>query len=148
MVIPVTNESRRDFLKSSAAMGGGLVIGFVLPGAGACAEAAAPLFQPNAYIRITPDNVVTVIVGQSEMGQGVLTAIPMLVAEELEADWSKIRIEQAPADPAFRTALTIVAGGAGAAAALHGAMLIAGRGSRLAWLGAGVAMGLAVAALR
>lgn len=96
------NESRRDFLKSGAAMGGGLVIGFVLPGAARFAEAAtAAAFQPNAFIRITPDNVVTVIVGLSEMGQGVLTAIPMLVAEELEADWTKIRVEQAPADPAF-----------------------------------------------
>jgi isoquinoline 1-oxidoreductase beta subunit len=101
MATAVINESRRDFVKSSVVMGGGLVIGFVLPGAARFAEGATPPFQPNAYIRVTPDNVVTVIVGQSEMGQGVLTAIPMLVAEELEADWSKIRIEQAPADPAF-----------------------------------------------
>ena len=100
-VTPVINESRRDFLKSSAAMGGGLVIGFVLPGGARFAEAATAVFQPNAFIRITPDNVVTVVVGLSEMGQGVLTAIPMLVAEELEADWGKITIEQAPADPAF-----------------------------------------------
>lgn len=101
MATPFINECRRDFLKSSAAMGGGLVIGFVLPGAARFAEAATAAFQPSAFIRITPDNVVTVIVGLSEMGQGVLTAIPMLVAEELEADWAKIRIEQAPADPAF-----------------------------------------------
>ena len=101
MATPISNESRRDFLKSGAAMGGGLVIGFVLPGAARFAEAATAAFQPSAFIRITPDNVVTVIVGLSEMGQGVLTAIPMLVAEELEADWAKIRIEQAPADPAF-----------------------------------------------
>lgn len=98
----ITNESRRDFLKSGAAVGGGLVIGFVLPGAARFAEAAtAAAFHPNAFLRITPDNRVTVIVGLSEMGQGVLTAIPMLVAEELEADWAKIGIEQAPADPAF-----------------------------------------------
>jgi PTS system mannose-specific IIC component len=69
----------------------------------------------------------------------VMTALGLIVAALAPA---------APADPAFRTALTIVAVGAGAAAALHGAMLIAGRGTRLAWLGAGVAMGLAVAALR
>jgi len=102
MATPISNESRRDFLKSSAAMGGGLVIGFALPGAVRFAEAAtAATFHPNAFIRITPDNRVTVIVGLSEMGQGVLTAIPMLVAEELEADWTKIGVEQAPADPAF-----------------------------------------------
>jgi len=102
MATPISNASRRDFLKSSAAMSGGLVIGFALPGAPRFAEAAtAAVFHPNAFIRITPDNRVTVIVGLSEMGQGVLTAIPMLVAEELEADWAKIGIEQAPADPAF-----------------------------------------------
>src|SRR5438477_2291150 len=102
MATPVINESRRDFLKSSAAMGGGLVIAFVLPCGARFAEAATvAAFQPNAFIRITPDNRVTVIVGLSEMGQGVLTAIPMLVAEELEVDWGKIRVEQAPADPAF-----------------------------------------------
>lgn len=101
MATPVINESRRDFLKSSAAMGGGLVIGFVLPGAARFAEAATAAFQPDAFIRITPDNVVTVVVGLSEMGQGVLTAIPMLVAEELEADWAKMKVEQGPADPAF-----------------------------------------------
>jgi isoquinoline 1-oxidoreductase subunit beta len=101
MAAPAINECRRDFLKSGAAMGGALVISFVLPGAARLVEAATAPFQPNAYIRVTPDNAVTVIVGQSEMGQGVSTAIAMLVAEELEADWSKIRIEQAPADPAF-----------------------------------------------
>src|SRR5262244_1304839 len=100
MVTPTDNESRRDFLKSSVAMGGGLVIGFVLPGLAGFAKATAAV-RLNAFIRITPDNRVTVIVGLSEMGQGVLTAIPMLVAEELEADWANIGIEQAPADPAF-----------------------------------------------
>jgi isoquinoline 1-oxidoreductase beta subunit len=96
------NESRRDFLKTGAALGGGLLIGFVIPVASRLAQAAATTFKPNAYLRITPDDAVTVVVGLSEMGQGVLTSIPMLVAEELEADWSKIRIEQAPADPAFK----------------------------------------------
>ncbi|MGA8049901.1 MAG: xanthine dehydrogenase family protein molybdopterin-binding subunit [Burkholderiales bacterium] len=92
--------SRRSFLKGTAATGGGLVIGFVLPAAGRLAEAAAT-FQPNAYLRIAADNRVTVVCGLSEMGQGVLTAIPMLVAEELDADWSKVRVEQAPVDKAF-----------------------------------------------
>ena len=92
---------RRDFLKSTTLAGGGLLIGFAIPGA-SCLAAAAGEFKPNAFIRITPDNRVTVICGYSEMGQGVLTAIPMLVAEELEADWSRIEVEQAPADPAFK----------------------------------------------
>ncbi len=89
--------SRRTFLKSS-----GLVIGFTLPAATRLAEAAtAAEFKPNAYLRIGADNRVTVVVGLSEMGQGVHTAIPMLVAEELDADWSRVRVEQAPADTAY-----------------------------------------------
>lgn len=94
------NTSRRNFLKTSALAGGGLMIGFMLPGAARFAQAAGD-FKPNAFLRITADNQVTVICGLSEMGQGVHTAIPMLVAEELEADWSKIKVEQSPADPAF-----------------------------------------------
>ena len=96
----IHNASRRDFLKTSALAGGGLVIGFTLPGAARFARAAAE-FKPNAYLRIGTDNTVTVICGLSEMGQGVLTAIPMLVAEELDADWLDVKVQQAPADPAF-----------------------------------------------
>jgi isoquinoline 1-oxidoreductase beta subunit len=87
---------RREFLKVSALAGGGFAIGFALPATHAFA-AAAKTFEPNQWIRITPDNLVTVIVDKSEMGQGVYTGLPMLVAEELDADWSKIRIEAAPA---------------------------------------------------
>src|SRR5207247_2553571 len=90
------HTSRREFLKTSGA--GALVVGFTLP-LPKRAEAAG-VFQPSAYLRITPDNRVTVIVGSSEMGQGVLTAIPMLVAEELDADWSTVRVEQAPVSEA------------------------------------------------
>ena len=87
--------SRRDFLKAS-----GLVIGFTLPVVPRFAEAASE-FKPNAYLRVGTDNRVTVIVGLSEMGQGVHTAIPQIVAEELDADWSRVRVEQAPADEAY-----------------------------------------------
>jgi isoquinoline 1-oxidoreductase beta subunit len=96
----IINASRRDFLKTSALAGGGLLVGFTLPGASRFAQAAGE-FSPNAYIRIGADNRITVICGLSEMGQGVHTAIPMLVAEELDADWSRIRVVQAAADPAF-----------------------------------------------
>ncbi len=91
---------RRDFLKTGAVAGTGLVLGFYLEGPPGSAEAAEP-FVPNAWIRIGTDGVVTVIVARSEMGQGILTTLPMLVAEELEADWSTIRVEQALADSAF-----------------------------------------------
>ncbi len=92
--------SRRDFLKTTALAGGGLVIGFTLPVASRLARAAAD-FRPNAFLRIDATGQVTVVCGLSEMGQGVLTAIPMLVAEELDADWSRVRVEQAPADKAY-----------------------------------------------
>ena len=89
--------SRRNFLKTS-----GLVIGFALPGAQRLAEAATPAeFKPNAYLRVGADDRVTVVVGLSEMGQGVHTAIPQLVAEELDADWTRVRVEQAPVDQAY-----------------------------------------------
>ncbi len=94
------SESRRDFLKTSALTGGGLVVGFTFPVANRLAEAAAPT-QVGAYLRIGTDNTITVICGLSEMGQGVHTAIPMLVAEELDADWSKVRVEQAGVDKAY-----------------------------------------------
>lgn len=92
--------TRREFLQASAA--GSLVVGFTLPQTGrAAATATATTFTPNAYLRITPDDRVTVVCGSAEMGQGVLTAIPMLVAEELDADWSKVSVEQAPVDQAY-----------------------------------------------
>lgn len=94
------NPSRRNFLKGSAAMVGGLVIGFTLPFKGgrayAAEGAAGQVYPPNAFIRIGADDTITVIVNKSEMGQGVYTSLPMLIAEELEADWSKIRVESAP----------------------------------------------------
>jgi isoquinoline 1-oxidoreductase beta subunit len=95
------NSSRREFLKASAMAGGGLVIGFTLPGASRLAQAASAAVPMNAYLRIAADGSITVVCGLSEMGQGVHTAIPMLIAEELDADWSRVRVEQAPVDKAF-----------------------------------------------
>lgn len=96
------DPSRRAFLKSSAAAGGALVLGFSLPlKAPRLAQAApagsAPL-APNAFLRVAPDNTITVIVKHLEMGQGVYTGLPTLVAEELDADWRAIRVEAAPAE--------------------------------------------------
>jgi isoquinoline 1-oxidoreductase subunit beta len=87
--------SRREFVFAGVAAGAGLVIGFYLPhGKGGSGSEG---FSPNAYLRITPDNRVTIVVARSEMGQGVRTALPMILAEELEADWKQIEIEQAGA---------------------------------------------------
>ncbi len=100
----ISNISRRTFLKTGAAVGGGLVLGCVLPFSGREAEGATKAvvpFAPNAWLRIAPDGKVTVMVHKSEMGQGIMTSLPMLVAEELDADWTTVRAEFAPADPAY-----------------------------------------------
>ena len=88
--------SRRAFLKAGAAAGGGLLLSFALD----CAEgdAAAGTFAPNAFIRIDRDGAVTMVMPQVEMGQGTYTSMPMLIAEELEVELSKVRLEHAPAD--------------------------------------------------
>ena len=91
--------SRRDFLTAGVAAGAGLVIGFYLPRGPKSGSGEA--FSPNAYLRITPDNKVTIVVARSEMGQGVRTSLPMILAEELEADWKQIQVEQAGASTLF-----------------------------------------------
>src|SRR5205823_10934738 len=91
--------SRRAFLKTSTAAGTGLVIGMHLPSRGQAEADTA--FSPNAYLTITPDGKITIVVARSEMGQGVRTSLPMILAEELEADWSQIQIEQAGASTLF-----------------------------------------------
>ncbi|VVO64815.1 MULTISPECIES: xanthine dehydrogenase family protein molybdopterin-binding subunit [Pseudomonas] len=95
--------SRRGFLKGSAMLGGGLVVAFAMPGAhrfAMGAENQGNVFAPNAFLRIGNDNSVTVLLGHSEMGQGIWTGLTMLIAEELDADWTKIRVEHAPASAA------------------------------------------------
>ena len=95
---------RREFLKVSIGGGGGLLIGFCVPGAVEAAAAqngSATSFMPNAFVRIGTDERVTVIVNLSEMGQGVYTSLPMLLAEELDADWNKVGFESAPVDPKY-----------------------------------------------
>ena len=92
--------SRRGFLKGSAVLGGGLVVAFVIPGShrfAVGAENQGNVFAPNAFLRIGNDNSVTVLLGHAEMGQGIWTGLTMLIAEELDADWSKIRVEHSPA---------------------------------------------------
>ncbi|HYR91848.1 MAG TPA: xanthine dehydrogenase family protein molybdopterin-binding subunit [Terriglobia bacterium] len=95
---------RREFLRVSIGAGGGLLIGFCLSEAGeplGAQNASADTFIPNAFVRIGADERVTVIVNHSEMGQGVYTSLPMLLAEELDADWNKVGFESAPVDPKY-----------------------------------------------
>jgi isoquinoline 1-oxidoreductase subunit beta len=90
--------SRREFVAAGVAAGAGLVVGFYLPHG---AKSSQQVFSPNAYLRITPENKITIVVARSEMGQGVRTALPMILAEELEADWKQIEIEQAGASTLY-----------------------------------------------
>jgi len=112
-----SNLSRREFLKISAAAGTGLLIGIYLSGCGdsptatqeptesetalpeptATPEPTAQL-EPNAFLRIDNTGAVTIILHKCELGQGVGTTLPMIVAEELDADWSKVRVEQVRVD--------------------------------------------------
>jgi isoquinoline 1-oxidoreductase beta subunit len=96
--LSVLGLNRREFVAAGVAAGAGLVVGFYLPHAG---RSGKRFFSPNAYLRITPDNKVTIVVARSEMGQGVRTALPMILAEELEADWKQIEIEQAGASTLY-----------------------------------------------
>src|SRR6516165_225204 len=85
--------SRRSFMTSVAALGGGMALGFHLPAGIGGAEAATSPAEVNAWVVIQPDDSVIIRVARSEMGQGITTSLPMLVAEELECDWRKVRAE-------------------------------------------------------
>jgi isoquinoline 1-oxidoreductase beta subunit len=103
----VKNETRRDFLKVSGTVAGGLALGFYLPGGPrvAQADAGGGYASPNAWVRIGLDNVVTIMVARSEMGQDVYTSMTMLVAEELEVDINKVKVEIAPPAEVYINAL-------------------------------------------
>jgi isoquinoline 1-oxidoreductase beta subunit len=88
--------SRRGFLQTSAVASGGLMLGVALPGALSDAQAAGTLYTPNAWVHIGDDNTITLISARSEMGQGVYTSMPMLIAEELNVDIRKIKVAIAP----------------------------------------------------
>lgn len=106
MDTPSVDVSRRAFLRNTAVAGAGLVIGMHLPLAGRAQSGAASVMQgsgegsfvPNAFVRIAPDDTVTVLIKHIEFGQGPYTGLATLVAEELDADWSQMRAESAPAN--------------------------------------------------
>jgi isoquinoline 1-oxidoreductase subunit beta len=96
-----THASRREFLKTSAAGGAGLLLAFYLPANASTSDAPEQSFKPNAYIAIDPPGDIRLVVTRSEMGQGVRTALAMILAEELDADWSRVKIEQGDCDPQY-----------------------------------------------
>ena len=90
--------NRRDFIKTATIAGAGLVIGFHLPFRNrlkAASVGSEGSFAPNAWIIVRPDDQVIFKVTKSEMGQGVWTSLPMIIAEEMDLDWTTIRVEQA-----------------------------------------------------
>ncbi len=97
---------RREFLKLTSLAGAGLTLGIVLPPAHAASAATASSpAMANAWIRIGADNKITLVVARSEMGQGVYTALPMLVAEELDVDLAQVSVVTAPVDPVYVNSL-------------------------------------------
>ena len=98
----IKNNSRRNFLKTSAALSGVLMVGFHVPGLTKTAPTATAI---NGWVRVGSDNSVTIICHRSEMGQGTYTSMPMLVAEELEVDLGRVKIEMAGVDPMYINAL-------------------------------------------
>jgi isoquinoline 1-oxidoreductase beta subunit len=93
--------SRRSFLQMTAVAGGGLILGLHgRPWLRAQGPGGPPPLLPQAFIRIAPDGTVTIMARGPEIGQGVRTMLPMLIAEELDADWSRVRVEQADLDEA------------------------------------------------
>jgi len=97
--------SRRDFLKTSSLATGGLIMGFALPGAKVEAQAAGTVYTPNAWVHIADNNTITLISARSEMGQGVYTSMPMLIAEELNVDIKQIKVAIAPPAAVYVNAL-------------------------------------------
>ena len=93
----IVKIDRRDFLKISAMAGGGLLLGVYLPDHPQVL--AGPPLQPNVFVRIDPNETVAIWVGKADMGQGVRTSLPMIIADELNADWSKVEVIQADAHP-------------------------------------------------
>ena len=93
--------SRRTFLKTATAAGGGLMIGAYLPVGSARTAVAAGSFEPNIWIKVNADDTVRIMLTMLEMGQGVMTSMPMLVAEELDFDWAKIKTEWVGADARY-----------------------------------------------
>src|SRR4029077_3661702 len=115
----LSRSSRRAFLKTAVATAAGLTIGFHWSGplSRALADTSKD-FAPNAFLRIAPDNSVTVIAKHLEMGQGTYTGLATIVAEELDADWAQIRVESAPADASKYANLAFGMQGTGGSSAM------------------------------
>src|SRR6266478_2290010 len=131
---------RRDFLKSSAAAGAALLLPFHLAGKPrarhSSASPASNSFSPNAWLELSGNGDVKIWCGKSEMGQGVRTSLPMIVAEELSCDWRRVQVVQADLDPKYGEQLT---GGSGSVRDSYENLRKAGAAAREALLSAAAA---------
>ena len=126
--------TRRTLLRASAAIGGGLLLAISAPGMGApLAAPDAPPFSPNAFVRIGRDGAVTLVIPQVEMGQGIYTALAMVIAEELDAAFDRVSVEAAPPNDALYANPLLgfqATGGSTSIRAFWGPMRVAGAGAR------------------
>jgi isoquinoline 1-oxidoreductase beta subunit len=132
--------TRRAFLKSSAATGGSLMLAFYLPhGFSRAQQGIFPdkLFAPNAWLEIASNGEINIWCGKSEMGQGVRTSLPMIVAEELCCDWNKVNVVEADLDPKYGDQLT---GGSGSVRGSYDNLRKAGAAAREMLLSAAASM--------
>src|SRR5947209_4193823 len=119
--------TRRGFIKTSGFAGAGLALSFHLPELSVDAEAEA--FEPNAFIRITKDSNVTLWVTRSEMGQGVRTSLPATLAEELDVNLNRVRLEQAMPGAKFK-GIRLRTSGSGSSSGTFRALRLAGAAAR------------------
>ncbi|MDT8322438.1 MAG: molybdopterin cofactor-binding domain-containing protein, partial [Xanthomonadales bacterium] len=131
---------RRDFLKGGTLAAGAFTLGFLLPGkirADAGVGGKEP-FAPNAFIRIDSENRITLMLAKSEMGQNVYTSLPLIIAEELDADWPAVRVEQSGVDPAYNSPWLpmMLTGGSSSVRTSYDALRLAGATARAMLLGA------------
>ncbi|MBD3162041.1 MAG: molybdopterin-dependent oxidoreductase, partial [Candidatus Eisenbacteria bacterium] len=108
MMRDIQRVSRREFLAATGVAGAGLILGILPRSVPAQTESAGTVFAPDVFLQIAPDGTATIWVSRSEMGQGVRTGLPMILAEELEQPWSRVVLRQAPgaADGRFGPQLT------------------------------------------
>ena len=109
MTLVKTQYNRRSFLKTSALTGGGMILGFnwlasCTPAGEEVASIPEEWFDINAFLKIADNGIVTILSPNPEIGQNVKTSMPMIVAEELDVDWDKVIVEQAPLDTKKYTA--------------------------------------------